>query len=304
MNNKKIVIIGSSNTDMVIKSERIPQPGETILGGTFFMNPGGKGANQAVAVSRLGGQVMFITKMGNDLFGRQSIELYANEGIGTNYVFSDNKKPSGVALIMVDSKGENCIMVASGANSSLSTKDINKAKAIIENASIILMQMEIPVETIDYVVQLASKKDIKVILNPAPAGPLPDELLNSLHIITPNKTEAEMLSGVKVTGWKSAKKAADIISAKGVDIVIITLGALGALIKEGKTYHNIPAEIVEAIDTTAAGDVFNGALCVAIAEGMSVVDAAKFACKASSIAVTRMGAQSSIPYRKELDAIL
>lgn len=304
MNNKKIVIIGSSNTDMVIKSERIPQPGETILGGTFFMNPGGKGANQAVTVSRLGGEVVFVTKTGNDLFGRQSIELYANERIVTNYIFSDNKKPSGVAIIMVDSKGENCIAVASGANSSLSTKDINKAKAVIENASIILMQMEIPIETIDYVVQLANKNKIKVILNPAPAGPLSDELINCLHIITPNKTEAEMLSGVKVTGWKSAKKAADIISAKGVETVIITLGPLGALIKEGKTYYNIPAEIVPAIDTTAAGDVFNGALCVAIAEGKSVVDAVRFACKASSIAVTRMGAQSSIPYRKELEAIL
>lgn len=304
MNNKKIVIIGSSNTDMVIKAERIPQPGETILGGKFFMNPGGKGANQAVTVSRLGGDVVFVTKTGNDLFGRQSVELYANEGIDTSYVFSDSKQPSGVAIIMVDSKGENCIAVASGANASLSIKDINKAKKVIENASIILMQMEIPVETIDYVAQLANNSGIKVILNPAPAGPLSDELIRSLSIITPNKTEAEMLSGVKVTGWKSARKAADIISAKGVGIVVITLGTLGALIKEGKTYYNVPAEVVTAVDTTAAGDVFNGALCVAIAEGKSVVDAVKFACKASSIAVTRMGAQSSIPNRKELDAIL
>ncbi len=304
MEKGKIVIVGSSNTDMVIKSARIPRPGETILGGTFFMNPGGKGANQAVAVSRLGGNVTFITKTGNDLFGRQSVDLYANEGIGTEYIFSDPKNPSGVALIMVDSKGENCIAVASGANASLSPREIDKAKKTIAEAELVLMQMEIPLETIEHTARLAEKSGVKVILNPAPVGPLSDELLQGLYMITPNRTEAEMLSGVKVTGWRSAKKAADIIAAKGVKVVVITLGALGALVKEGKTYHNVPAEAVTAVDTTAAGDVFNGALCVALAEGREVEQAVRFACKASSIAVTRMGAQASIPQRRELDAIL
>ncbi len=304
MSNGKIVIVGSSNTDMVIKSARIPEPGETILGGTFFMNPGGKGANQAVTVSRLGGDVVFVTKTGNDLFGRQSIELYANEGINTDYIFSDAKNPSGVALIMVDDKGENCIAVASGANASLSTKDINAAKKEIENAEIVLMQMEIPMETIEYVASLASKKGVKVILNPAPAAALSDQLLSCLYMITPNKSEAEMISGVKVTGWESARAAADVISAKGVDIVVITLGSLGAMIKEGSTYYNVPAEKVTAVDTTAAGDTFNGALCVAMAEGKSVHEAVQFASKASSIAVTRMGAQASIPQRRELDALM
>lgn len=304
MTQRKIIIIGSSNTDMVIKSERIPQPGETILGGTFYMNPGGKGANQAVAASRLGGEVAFITKTGNDLFGKQSIELYTHELIDTSYINSDKKTPSGVAIIMVDSKGENCITVASGANSNLSVKDIDRAKKAVEKAELILMQMEIPIETIDYAVKLADRNKVKVILNPAPARALSDDILRRLYIITPNKTEAEMISGVKVTGWKSAKKAADIISEKGVNTVIITLGSLGVLIKENGVYHNIPANLVTAVDTTAAGDVFNGALCVALSEGKTIVDAVRFANKAAAISVTRMGAQSSIPYRKEVDAIL
>ncbi len=304
MGNGKIVIVGSSNTDMVIKSERIPEPGETILGGTFLMNPGGKGANQAVAVSRLGGDVVFVAKTGNDLFGRQSVELYANEGINTDYIISDAKNPSGVAIIMVDAKGENCIAVASGANGTLSPKDVNGAKKEIENAEIVLMQLETPMDTVQHVAAMASKKGVKVILNPAPAAPLSDELLKCLYIITPNKSEAEMISGIKVTGWESARVAADAISAKGVGIVVITLGSLGALIKDGSTYYNVPAEKVTAVDTTAAGDVFNGALCVALAEGKEIHEAVKFASKASSIAVTRMGAQSSIPSRRELDQLI
>jgi ribokinase len=303
MANGKIVIVGSSNTDMVIKSERIPEPGETILGGTFLMNPGGKGANQAVAVSRLGGDVVFVTKTGNDLFGRQSVELYTSEGINTDYILSDAKNPSGVAIIMVDAKGENCIAVASGANGTLLPKDTKAARKEIENAEIVLMQMEIPMETIQHVASIASKKGVKVILNPAPAAPLSDELLRCLYIITPNKSETEMITGIKVTDWESARRAADAISEKGVGIVVITLGSLGALIKEDSTYYNVPAEKVTAVDTTAAGDVFNGALCVALAEGKTTHEAVKFASKAASIAVTRMGAQSSIPSRKELDQL-
>ena len=301
MNSGKIVVVGSSNTDIVIKSDHIPEPGETILGGTFFMNPGGKGANQAVAVSRLGGDVVFVTKTGNDLFGRQSVGHYANEGINTEYIVSDPKNPSGVALIMVDSKGENSIAVASGANGSLSIKDVSAAEKEIENAAIALMQMEIPMDVIEYVARIAYKKGVKVILNPAPAAPLSDMLLSCLYMITPNRSEAEMISGVKVTDWESARLAADVISKKGVNNVVITLGSLGAMIKEGEKYHNVPAEKVQAVDTTGAGDVFNGSICVALAEGKSVLDAVKFASVAASIAVTRMGAQSAIPYRRELD---
>lgn len=301
MDAKKIVVIGSCNTDMVIKSDRLPVPGETILGGTFMMNPGGKGANQAVAAARLGGQVTFISKTGNDLFGRQSIELYENEGINTDYIFSDAEHPSGVALISVDMNGENCIVVASGANATLSSKDIDKARTAVERADILLMQLEIPLDTVEYAAKLAYGKGIKVVLNPAPACYLPDSLLKCLYMIIPNKTEAEMLSGVKVADWDSAKQAADIISSKGVSIVLITLGSLGALIKEGDQYYTVEATKVNAVDTTAAGDTFCGAVCVALSEGRSVCEAVKWANRASGITVTRMGAQSSIPYRRELE---
>jgi ribokinase len=297
---KKIIVIGSSNTDMVIKSSRLPASGETIIGGVFMMNPGGKGANQAVAVARMGGNVTFVSKTGNDLFGKQSIEGYKKEGIGTDSIFSDPNHPSGVALISVDAHGENSIVVAPGANGTLSIQDIEKLRTDIETAELLLMQLEIPMETVEYAAKIAFDKGVKVILNPAPAQTLSSELFKYLYMITPNKTEAEMLSGVKVTDWDSAKKAADKISEKGVDIVVVTLGSVGVLVKEGSQYHEIAVEKVEAVDTTAAGDTFNGTLCVGLSEGMTVVDTVKLACKASAIAVTRMGAQSSIPYRKEI----
>jgi ribokinase len=296
----KIVVIGSCNTDMVIKSDRLPVPGETIIGNRFMMNPGGKGANQAVAAARLGGNVTFISKTGNDLFGKQSIELYKTEGIKTDYIFSDPDNPSGVALISVDAKGENCIVVASGANGTLSPQDIEKARAEIESAGLVLMQLEIPVETVEYAAEIACSKGIRVILNPAPARVLSESLFRRLHIITPNKTEAEMLSGIKVTDWVSARKASDMIHKKGADIVVLTLGSSGALIKENGYYHEIEALSVDAVDTTAAGDTFCGALSVGLSEGMNIADAVKMACKASAITVTRMGAQASIPYRSEI----
>jgi len=300
MNSKKIVVVGSCNTDMVVKSDRLPVPGETVLGGAFMMNPGGKGANQAVAIARMGGNVTFISKTGNDLFGRQSVEMYGDENIVTDYIFSDQHLPSGVALIMVDRNGENCIVVASGANGSLSPKDIEKARNVIESADILLMQLEVPMDTVEYAAKLAHEKGIKVVLNPAPAAFLSNELLKCLYAIIPNKTEAEMLSGIKVSDLETAKQAADIIAAKGVDKVVITLGSKGALIKDGDVYSFIPADKVEAVDTTAAGDTFCGAFCVGISEGLSIEDAARMATKAAGITVTREGAQAAIPYRKEL----
>lgn len=300
INRKRIVVVGSSNTDMVIKADRLPVPGETVIGKHFMMNPGGKGANQAVAAARMGGDVSFITKTGNDLFGRQSIELYNSENIKTEYVYSDSENPSGVALISVDAHGENCILVAPGANSFLTTKDIEKAKEEILNADLLLMQLEIPMETVSYAANIASTNGTQVVLNPAPAQTLSEELLKNITIITPNKGEAEILSGVRVSDWESAKKAANLISDKGVNTVVITLGALGALIKDGEVFYEIEAELVEAVDTTAAGDTFSGTLCVGLAEGKNIVDAVKMACKASAITVTRMGAQAAIPHRNEL----
>ena len=298
---RQILVVGSSNTDMVIKAAHLPRPGETILGGTFFMNPGGKGANQAVAIARLGGSVTFICKTGSDIFGHQSQQLFEEEGINTSYVFSDSGNPSGVALITVDEKAENCIVVASGANANLLPSDLAKAEEAIELADLILMQLEVPMETVCFVADIAWQKGKKVILNPAPAHPLPADLLHHLYLITPNETEAEMITGVKITDEISAVEAARILSRMGVQHVIITLGSKGALICSDGKAEIVPALKVEAVDTTAAGDVFNGALTVALSEGRNLKESVRFACKASSISVTRVGAQSSAPYRNEVD---
>lgn len=295
------MVVGSSNTDMVIKAAHLPRPGETILGGTFFMNPGGKGANQAVAIARLGGPVTFICKTGSDIFGHQSQQLFEEEGINTSYVFSDSGNPSGVALITVDEKAENCIVVASGANANLLPSDLEKAEEAIERADLVLMQLEVPMETVCFVADIAWQKGKKVILNPAPAHPLPVDLLRHLYLITPNETEAEMITGVEITDESSAGEAARALSGMGVQHVIITLGSKGALIYSNGKAEMVPALKVEAVDTTAAGDVFNGALTVALSEGRSLKEAARFACKASAISVTRVGAQSSAPYRNEVD---
>lgn len=303
LNKRRIVVIGSSNMDMMVKSNRLPKPGETVLGGEFMMNSGGKGANQAVAASRLGGNVCFISKIGKDVFGKQLLELYKSDNINTEYVFDDEKLPTGIALITTDEKGENSIVVASGANANLLPANIRLAQERIVASDILMMQLEIPIETVMYAAEVAKKAGVKVILNPAPAYHLPESLLKMLYLITPNETEAEMLSGVKITDMRTARQAADSIVSKGVENIIITLGADGALIKEKGQFCKIEAYPVKAVDTTAAGDVFNGALCTFLAEGMTLTKAAVFASKASAISVTRLGAQPSIPYRNELDMI-
>lgn len=300
---KNIVVIGSSNTDMVIKSNHIPAPGETILGGEFFMNPGGKGANQAVAAARLGGNVTFIAKAGKDIFGEKAIRGFKKEGIITDYISADENLPSGIALITVDAKGENSIVVASGANNAITIQDIDKASEKIKKADVILMQLEIPVNIVEYVAELGKQYAKKIILNPAPAQKLSDKLLGSLYIITPNESEAEILTGLKVTDEQSAEKAAKIIRAKGVEIVIITMGAKGAYVLSDKISKLIPGRKVKAIDTTAAGDAFNGALAVTIADNTEIEKAVAFANIAAALTTTKLGAQSAIPYLKEVERI-
>ena len=298
---ERIVVIGSCNTDMVINTERLPQPGGTIIGGNFFMNAGGKGANQAVAAARLGGQVSFMAKVGNDHFGTRSIEQYRNEGIDVEHILVDGDHPSGVALIMVDAKGENCIAVASGANALLCPEDIDKAVEIIDRGDILLMQLETPLDTVEHAARIAHERGKRVILNPAPAQHLPDSLLKNLYMIIANETETEHISGIRITDMESICRAADIISGRGVENVVITLGSKGAFIKENGSYHKVPAIKVKAVDATAAGDTFCGALCVAFAEHKNIIDAVEFANRCASVTVTRMGAQSSLPYRGEID---
>jgi ribokinase len=299
-----ILVAGSSNTDMVVKTASLPGPGETVLGGTFFMNPGGKGANQAVAAARLGGNVIFIAKTGRDIFGEQAIEGFKKEGIDCRYIGTDPSAASGVALITVDDKGENCIVVAPGANATLTASDIRAAGDAIRNADIILTQLEIPLPAVGTLIDIAADSGRRIILNPAPACPLPDEILQNISILTPNEKEAEMLTGVKVTDSASALTAAQILFARGVATVIITLGKSGALLYEGREPALIPSPVVTAVDTTAAGDVFNGALAVGLAEGMRMTDAVKFANHAAALSVTRLGAQTSAPQRQETESFL
>jgi ribokinase len=299
-----VVIVGSAGIDMVIKTDHLPAPGETVLGGTFFMNPGGKGANQAVAAARLNGNVTFICKTGNDIFfGQKAAAIFGKEGINTNYLLSHPDLPSAVALITVDKNAENCIVVAPGANASFIPGDLVNAIPVIEEATVVLMQLEIPVTTVEYVAGLASAKNIKVVLNPAPAIGLSDNLLKNISILTPNETEAEILTGIKVSDMISAEKAAQALHNKGVKTVIITLGSMGALVLHEDIFTHIPAMKVTATDTTAAGDVFCGALVVAITEGKNMIEATEFACKAASLSVTKLGAQASAPYRHEVDAL-
>jgi len=297
----KIVVVGSSNTDMVIKSEHLPAPGETILGGAFLMNPGGKGANQAVAAAKLEGDVVFVAKVGDDIFGQEAVQGFQTVGINTDYIGVDPDNPSGVATIMVDAKGENCIAVASGANNTLGIEDVDKAMDQIDAASVLLMQLESPVPTVEYVASLGKAKGKTVILNPAPAQTLSDELLANLDIITPNETEAELLTGVKVDSLESAQSAADALHAKGLGTVIITLGSQGSYVSSNAFTGLVPTRKVDAVDTTAAGDTFNGALAVGLVNGEAIEEAVAFANKAATVSVTRIGAQSSCPTLDELD---
>lgn len=296
----KIIIIGSSNTDLVIKLKRLPLPGETLFGDMFFMNPGGKGANQAVAAARLGGNIFFIGKIGADMFGGKAINTLRDENINIDYIVNDPVNPSGVAFILIDEFGENSIVVMPGSNFSLSTSDISEKVLDLNSSDLLLMQLEIPLETVCYAAEKAKNTGAKVILNPAPAAQLPDDLLNNLFLITPNETEAEYLTGVKVTDLASAEKSALIFKEKGVQNIIITLGASGAYVLSDSVSRIIPASPVKALDTTAAGDVFNGALVVGLSEGMDLIHATDFANKAAAISVTRLGAQSSAPFRTEI----
>ncbi|AEL26925.1 ribokinase [Cyclobacterium marinum] len=297
----KILVVGSANTDMVIRVEKFPAPGETLSGHNFLLNAGGKGANQAVAAARLGGKVAMMARLGNDLFGKQTIENFKKEGLNVEGVVLDNKLPSGVAQIVVDKSGENTIVVAGGSNLALNTRQVNKYYSLVQEAEVILLQLEVPMETVLYVAQKATGLGKKVILNPAPANKLSDKLYASIYAITPNETETKFLTGINITGEKSAQHAADFFHDKGVKVVIITLGAAGAFLSTPDYSGTIATSEVEAVDTTAAGDTFNGALATALSNKMDWEEAVAFANKAASLSVTKHGAQASVPFLKDLN---
>lgn len=295
----KILVIGSSNTDMTVKSPMIPRPGETVIGGEFKMGAGGKGANQAVAAKRLGGDVTFVCKVGKDLFGDNAIENYRKEGMDVSYVLRSDK-PSGVALILVDGNAENCISVATGANGDLTPEDIEASTDLIRSSSILVLQNEIPIESVLKAARIAHEAGAYVILNPAPACALPEEIFQYVDLITPNQTESEFYTGIPVNDEASAQKAADALRAKGVKDIIMTMGSKGSMGFTSEGTFFTPSRKVEAVDTTAAGDTFCGGLAVAISEGKTLPEAAEFATAASALTVQKMGAQESIPYRNNL----
>lgn len=299
MENKKILVIGSSNTDMTVITDRLPVPGETVLGGRFAMGPGGKGANQAVAAQRLGGNTSFICKVGKDIFGENAVRHYRNEGLDTTGVMI-SEQPSGVALISVDKKAENCIVVASGANADITEADIEANRKAIEEASILLLQLEIPVEAVVKAAKIGHEAGVYVILNPAPACDLPEEIYRYLSLIIPNQTEIALMTGIEAKDEEGAAKAVEALRDKGVKDVIVTMGSKGSMVyHEGKATF-VPSQKVNAVDTTAAGDTYCGGLCVALSEGKDIIEAARFATAASALTVQKQGAQESIPYRKDI----
>jgi len=302
----RIAVVGSSNTDMIIKTSKIPRPGETILGGEFHMAAGGKGANQAVAAARAGGDVAFIARIGNDIFGKKAIEGFIHDRIDVKHIHGDRWAASGIALIIVGADGENSIAVASGANANLTPEDVRRADQAISSAKILLMQLETPLETVRKAVEIAGANKVPVILNPAPARLLDDRLLRQIAILTPNETETEILTGIKIKKESDMAEAAQRLLNKGVRAVFITLGSKGVFVaSETENIRRIiPAFKVKAVDTTAAGDVFNGALAVALAEDRPLLDAARFANAAAALSVTRLGAQPSAPFRKDIENFL
>jgi len=298
-----IIVVGSSNTDMIIRVPHLPRPGETVLGGQFLTAAGGKGANQAVAAARAGGAVTFLARVGQDLFGDQAIRGFIADGINVDQVKQDRSSPSGVALIFVAQKGQNSIAVALGANALLSTGDVRRARAAFRKAHVLLTQLETPLPTVLAACRLARAHGLTVILNPAPARPLSAALLKLVTILTPNESEAEVLTGIRVTSRCTAARAAQTLLRRGVQTVIITLGEQGAFVATADTAELIPAFRVKPVDTTAAGDVFNGALAVALGEGRPLMEAVRVANAAAALSVTRPGAQPSAPRRREIEKL-
>ncbi len=302
----RIVVVGSANVDLVAQAPHIPQPGETVLGWGFVMAMGGKGANQAVGAARLGGNVTFLARIGNDSFGDQCLAAYQHEGINTHFIQRDQHEPTGVALIEIDQEGENSIMVASGANMKLTPADVEMAASIFQNADILLVQLEVPVETVVASVRLARKNHVRVILNPAPARQLPAELLQMVDVITPNRIEAMQLSGMPVADAEqlSHERLAKSVLGLGPSSAVITMGAQGALAAGSWGWVEVPSFPVKPVDTTAAGDAFNAGLAFSLGRGDTLELAARYACACGALAATKLGAQPSLPDAASVERLL
>jgi ribokinase len=303
----KVTVMGSFIVDLMARAHHLPVHGETVKGSQFMIGPGGKGSNQGVAACRSGSDVTMITKIGADAFAKIALDSFRNEGMDTGFVLEDGNHPTGTALIMVDENtSENQIVVTLGACDHITSAEIESAREKIEGSRVLLVQLETNIEALVSAVDIANSKGIKVILNPAPApqNPLPDELLNKIDILTPNETEASIISGIKVVSFKDAVKAAGLIKRKGIGTVIITMGGKGAFVLAESAEYTIDPFAVDVLDTTGAGDAFNGGLATALAEGMDIFHAVQFANATGALSVTKLGTAPSMPYRHEIEKLL
>jgi ribokinase len=302
---KPIVVMGIFVADVTFRTPSMPVWGETVLGSKFILGPGGKGSNQSVAIARLGGKAYFVTKVGNDAFGQMARDMYAAEGIDSRFVLSTTEHATGAAAIIVDDlRGENAIIVTAGAANALTECEIDTAEDHISGAAAFLTQLELPIKIVEHGLGRARKLGIPTILNPAPACALSDSMLQLCDYLTPNEIEAEGLTGKKIVSLDDAEEAANLLLQRGVGTVVLTLGARGALVKNTNLVQHVPAfDAGRVVDTTGAGDAFNGGFAVGLAEGLDTVESARLGCAVAGISVTRPGTAPSMPTRSELDQL-
>lgn len=299
---KKIVVLGSYMNDVTGWGEKLPVPGETVNGSTLKIGPGGKGSNQAIAANRAGADVTMIAKLGKDVFGESAKKFYQSEGMSTEYLMVEEEGQTGTAIIMVDQvSAQNMIMILPGVNYTFNDRDICKVQDVIKQADYLLVQNEINRDALEKVIEIAAENSVKVVFNPAPARPISEELYKKLYCITPNETETQAMTGIFVDSIESAKEAAEFFLKKGVQNVVITMGSLGAFVADGATSELLSPPKVKAVDTTGAGDAFNGVLITALAEGKNLFEAAKIANVGGALSVTKPGAAPAMAYRKEID---
>lgn len=305
MAKKWLTVMGSFVADLAFRMDRLPAWGETLMGPSFKMGPGGKGSNQAVAAARAGGKVSFMSKLGRDPFGDMARQMYRDEGIDTQFLFTCDEATGAAAILIDQNRGENAIVVVPGACYGVNPQEVDSARSLIEESSIFVAQLELPLDTVMHGLKLAHSLGVPTILNPAPAMPLPEEIYPYVDYITPNETETAALTGIAVNDLADAERAADAFLARGVRNAIITLGAQGAFVKNASMKAHVPAVSAGAVvETTGAGDAFNGGFAVALAEGRELTDAVRFGCATAGISVTRPGTAPSMPRREEIDTLL
>lgn len=305
MTPRRVVVMGSFVADLTFRTSRLPRWGETVMGSSFRLGPGGKGSNQAVAAARLNSEVVFISKLGRDMFGEMARRMYSEESINSQFVFETTELTGGATIIVDELKGENAIVVVPGACFQLTPDEVNRARTTIEGSAVFMTQLELPIPVVEHGLKLAKELGVPTILNPAPAHSLPESIYPLCDYLTPNETEAAELAGRTIASTDDAELAANVLLSRGVRNVVVTLGAQGALVKNENLTQRVAACIAGAVvETTGAGDAFNGGFAVAIAEGMDIVAATRFGCAVAGISVTRLGTASSMPHRSEVNALM